>query len=74
MSRNGLDTSARTVVRLVGPRTDVAWRERRRLVGQAALHPLTGQQHAGLVATLPLAYPPRALIDVTGFTIGAHTT
>ncbi|ORT60541.1 type VII secretion protein EccE [Streptomyces sp. CB03238] len=74
LSNDGPDTAVRTIVRLVSPRADIAWREHQRLVSQGALHPLTGQQHAGLVATLPLAHPPRSLVDVTGFTIGAHTT
>ncbi len=57
----------RTAVRVVSTVTRHAAAECDRLLSSGAVGPPVADQAAGLLATLPLAYPSHSLADVTGF-------
>ncbi|MEO3753667.1 type VII secretion protein EccE [Streptomyces sp. B6B3] len=63
----------RTAVRIVSTATRHAADECDRLLRSGAVGPPVADQAAGLLATLPLAYPSHPLADVTGFAMTGTT-
>ena len=63
----GGDLRVRTAVRVVSPLAQHAMAQRDRLRAAGVAGPPAADQAAGLLATLPLAYPSRPLDEATGF-------
>jgi type VII secretion protein EccE len=72
---NGEGLRVRTAVRVVSPLAQHATSQRDRLEAAGVTGPPAEDQAAGLLATLPLAYPSRTLDEATGFaTLGGTRT
>ncbi|MGP3967374.1 type VII secretion protein EccE [Streptomyces sp. 6N223] len=72
---NGDGLRVRTAVRVVSPLAQHATSQRDRLEAAGITGPPAEDQAAGLLATLPLAYPSRTLDEATGFaTLGGTRT
>ncbi|MDT0305683.1 type VII secretion protein EccE [Streptomyces sp. DSM 44917] len=68
LTREGRSLRVRTAVRVVSTLAQHAAGERDRLAASGAAGPPVPDQAAGLLATLPVAYPPHTLAQATGFT------
>ncbi|TDC62683.1 hypothetical protein E1283_33660 [Streptomyces hainanensis] len=68
LTREGAELRVRTAVRVVSTMAQHAAAERDRLVQAGIVGPPAADQAAGLLATLPVAYPARSLVEATGFT------
>ncbi|TDC08106.1 hypothetical protein E1265_33490 [Streptomyces sp. 8K308] len=75
LTRDGAGLRVRTAVRVVSTMAQHAAAERDRLIEAGVVGPPAADQAAGLLATLPVAYPARSLVEATGFvtTGGART-
>ena len=67
LTRDGAGLNVRTAVRVVSTMAQHAAAERDRLIQAGIVGPPAADQAAGLLATLPVAYPARSLVEATGF-------
>ncbi|WP_243740820.1 type VII secretion protein EccE [Streptomyces sp. 8K308] len=73
LTAHGGDLRVRAAVRVVSPLAQHAMAQRDRLEAAGVTGPPAADQAAGLIATLPLAYPSRPLDEATGFATPGDT-
>ncbi|WP_052851272.1 type VII secretion protein EccE [Streptomyces avicenniae] len=72
LTREGGELRVRTAVRVVSTVAQHAAAERDRLIQSGLVGPPATDQAAGLLATLPVAYPSRSLVEATGLFVGGR--